>query len=300
MTQYSNISYISNSKLVTNGCIHALSLLCRNKHFNNKISELTYKYYFETEKHMFQFGYDVWKILDTINKIEFINNIKYKGFIGNDLIIEIKQKYKNKYRFSNIISNCCDLLKCKYIQLIGIKQGAEKPNNKFIYMNDAKYLYEFSKLKERQFKKYHYFNVNMLDRTSWNIGTQVEIFSSTFNGWVLGEIIQITNDNNIVVSYGGGYDSKSKYLLKTVNKNNINLIRSTRNYILSRNKWKVGKAIEIFSHSDMKRCIGIIESVIPKDINNNIIDTLRIKYKKFSDGIYYTKKLTFWSCDLSD
>merc|ERR1711902_122349 len=105
----------------------------------------------------------------------------------------------NKYRFGNTVLYCNELLKYKYIRLIAKREGAENVVNHNEFMNDNKYLYCFGKIEKREFKKYHDFKNNMLDRNSWTRGTEVEIFSASLNGWQLGEIIKIGKNHDTVV-----------------------------------------------------------------------------------------------------
>ena len=290
LQQFANVSYIDGSLLLIYGFINS------NK-FNKEIYDLCYKYYFEEEKHVFQFAFDIWKILYKINKCETIDNEKIKSFIGGSMVIEARKKYFNKYRFGNLMNHCGDLLRYNYIQLIARREGTQKildPDNNFIFMNNNQYLYKFNQNKKRQFKKYHNFFINNLDRNAWTRGTEVEIYSSSLNGWTFGEIIKISGDRqSVVVSYNG--ETKSKYILKTVKINDIDLIRSTQDFIKKRNEWDINTKIEIYSNSEEMWCPAIIESIIPKDNKNKVIDTFRVKYKRKSDGLYYTKRIDQWS-----
>eukprot|EP00488_Nonionellina_sp_1-RS-2012_P000981 TRINITY_DN1560_c0_g1_i1.p1 TRINITY_DN1560_c0_g1~~TRINITY_DN1560_c0_g1_i1.p1 ORF type:complete len:313 (+),score=122.83 TRINITY_DN1560_c0_g1_i1:99-941(+) len=275
MEQYTDNSYIGGCKLVIDGCIHALWLLVQHDYNYvqmSDISALVYAYLYEEEKAVYQFAYDTWKILVKINRKVMIDGERedIKSFIGDSLVIEMRRKYWNKYRFGDICSYCNELLRYKYIELIAKREGASKVVDIDAFMNDSKYLYKFFKSKKRGFKKYHNFVCNGLDRCSWCRGTQVEIYSSSLHGWQLGEIVKIGTNHDVVVSYDGGNDSK--YLLKTVKRTDVALVRSTRDYISNRNKWCIGKEIEIFSHSDELWYIASIEAIVPRDTETMVMD----------------------------
>ena len=301
-TQFSDVSYIGGCQLLISGVCHALSLLIgyesEYQYPHCMIASMIHKYYYEREKHLFQFGWDVWKILYKVNRSQFVENELIKSFVGNEILIETRKSYWHKYRFISTINHFNDLLKQGTIQLCVRRQGTQKvwdSNNNRIFLNNNNYLYIFSLKHKRQFKKVYHFLNDMLDRKAWTTGTEVEIYSASLGGWIEGEIIKISpNRQCVVVSYDGSKFG-SKYMLKTVNINDVDLVRSTQDFIYQRNKWNIGSKIEIYSNGDNLLVSMVIESVIPKDNKNNIIDTFRVKYKKKSDGLYYTKRLDQWS-----
>eukprot|EP01084_Bolivina_argentea_P284116 486825_1 len=301
MKQYEDVSYNGGCKLVIDGCIHALCLLANMKYCSasiHGISSLTFEYLYEEEKSVYQFAFDIWKILYKMNRRHVVEGEAIKSFVGDALVVEMRRQYWNKYRFDDICLYCNDLLKYGYIEWIARRDHAEATTNRDLYMNDDKSLYRMVKAKKRQFKKYHHFMQNKLDRDSWCRGTQVEIYSTSLRGWQVGEIVKIgaNRGDTVVVSYGGGTDSK--YLLKTVKRYDVELVRSTWDYVTKRNEWEVGTEIEIFSNSDEHWYKARIEEVVARDSESQVIDAFRVKYVK--EDVHYTKVVEQWSSDCRD
>eukprot|EP01083_Nonionella_stella_P054624 144188_1 len=200
MQQYADVSYNGGCKLVIDGCIHALCLLVFGKYEYmqycgatiHEISSLTFAYLYEEEKSVYQFAFDIWKILYKMNRRHVVDGETMKSFVGDALVIEMRRQYWNKYRFDDICLYCNVLLKYGYIELIARRDHYEaSARDVQLYMNDDKYLYRLLKSKKREFKKYHNFMQNKLDRDSWCRGTQVEIYSASLRGWQSGEIVKI-------------------------------------------------------------------------------------------------------------
>ena len=153
-------------------------------------------------------------ILYKKNRNEIVNGIEMKSFLGNCLIIEMRNKYWTKYRFGDMIRYCndCDQRRVDRIRMVSVLWTL------------SNICTHFWKQKKGNLKNIIISAVDLiLDRSSWCRGTQIEIFSVSLNGWQFGEILQINCDNNTMkVSYLNHETTQNRYLLKTVNKNDTN------------------------------------------------------------------------------
>eukprot|EP00484_Ammonia_sp_Unknown_P025603 CAMPEP_0197031100 /NCGR_PEP_ID=MMETSP1384-20130603/10195_1 /TAXON_ID=29189 /ORGANISM="Ammonia sp." /LENGTH=731 /DNA_ID=CAMNT_0042460581 /DNA_START=11 /DNA_END=2206 /DNA_ORIENTATION=+ len=305
LEQYQTVSYIGGCKLAICGFIRSLHFSATNggkfEHVQQKIYSLCLSYFYEAEKHIFQIGYDIWKLLPFVQKTECVENDNIKSFDGQHLLMKAQLTYYNKYRLNNTIDHINDLIQHGYIELIAKREGAPRVfENTFI--DDNKYLYAFQKQKKRQFKKYHCFQRNMLDREAWCRGTEVEIFSHSMNAWMPAEILQILpKSNEVTVSYRGGVLG-TKYMYKKIARNDPYLIRSTWDFKSSRVRWSVGSEIEVYSNSDGVWYAGVIEEITPRDMYSGriVMESLRVKFQKKSDGNFYMKQIDQWSAECRD
>eukprot|EP01084_Bolivina_argentea_P197844 338947_1 len=118
----------------------------------------------------------------------------------------------------------------------------------WVFNNDAAvqdYLYNYCKSQKALFDKYQQFVQYKLDRNAWTIGTAVNIYSHVLRRWLLGHIIAISEQNpdHISVEYG---KNPIKYV-KNVERNNTQIVKSTKAFILNRDTWSVGSDVEIWN-----------------------------------------------------
>ena len=318
--------YIDLCKILVNG-------FCRgcNIHFYynmahqqwNMLNVLIFDFYFEYQRHIEQFGHDLWKTLVVIEIAEIPNGDDIiRGFTGYRLIKHIKQ-YLQRYtinKFDNDLESLCmSLIKYSYIRLAAITDlnknlieklpEKDKDNfNKNIFVNDRNYLYQFENKRHRGFIK-----SDEPDRQSWYKSCNVQIYSSTLKGWTIGQVIDIQNDL-ITVQYdnastitadNNGYHqlhhSQTQQMRKTVDRYQDNVIKSTPQFIYARKNWIKDSQLEVYSNRYQSWFIGHVTEVILKSNNPTQykFDILRVIYKN-NQQKEFNKYVERWSKDLRE
>lgn len=289
----------------------------------NVLNSIIFDFYFEYERHIEQFGHDLWKTLVVIEiaTVPSGNDI-IRGFTGYRLIKHIKQ-YLPRYTVSksdyDLELLCKSLIKYSYIRLAAITDSnkelieklAEKDKdnfNKNIFKNERTYLYQFENKRHRGFIK-----SDEPDRQSWYKSCNVQIYSSTLKGWTIGTIIDIQKDH-ITVQYdnspghGGttdhhGFDlneSQTQQMRKTVDRYQDNVIKSTPQFIYARKNWIKDSQLEVFSNRYKQWFLGRVTEVLLQQNNNEQqFDILKVFYSNH-EGKEFNKYVERWSKDLRE
>eukprot|EP01084_Bolivina_argentea_P040795 75310_1 len=253
------------------------------------------------EKAIHEFARDLWKTLHKIDvkTIPDANNDPIRGFSGKELVRHVKRHLKKHVANLNdkeIILRCSDLVQYQYIRLIASAKDKEKEKekdeqddakeNKIIFLDSEKFLYQFENEKHREFIK-----DDQPDRRAWTRGTKVEIYSSTLGGWQTGTVVEVNNDT-LTITYG----PPSQQMRKTLDRYQDDLVKSSATFISNRKSWNKDSEIEVYSHGQHIWCQGRIEEVLAAK-ENQPVDIFRVFYTN-NDDKDFSKYVDRWSPDL--
>eukprot|EP01083_Nonionella_stella_P299816 1020346_1 len=273
LEQYKNYCYIYGSRLVIDGYYNEMEQMNDIYHIvPSEVRNICYSYYFLYEWHIVQFAYDVSRIVDLIDvtmgkgntRLTYLMTHRHTpslSFTRTSLIEIVFNNLRNKYRLdaetnNNVVNTYCkELMSCGFLSLVAVPvrnpfnwDGMMVDPESWVFNNDAAvqdYLYNYCKSQKALFDKYQQFVQYKLDRNAWTIGTAVNIYSHVLRRWLLGHIIAISEQNpdHISVEYG---KNPIKYV-KNVERNNTQIVKSTKAFILNRDTWSVGSDVEIWN-----------------------------------------------------
>ena len=257
-----------------------------------------------------EFARALWKTLHKINVVTITdnNNDPIRGFTGKELVEHTQKHVIPKLNHKNIIKDdtknsivkmCGNLLKHKYMRLIATSKNIiidindmnDKELKLIPFENSDKHLYQFENEKHRIM-----LCDDQPDRRAWTRGTKVQIYSSTFNGWTDGTIIEINNNDKdqLTITYG----TSTQQMRKTLDRYQDDLVKSTDEFISNRKEWKKDSKIEVYSHGQYIWCSGHIEEILYAK-ENQPIDIFKVFYTNYNNKDF-TKYADRWSPDLRE
>ena len=263
--------YVDLCRILINGYCRFVSQYINYQQWNT-LNSIIFNFYFEYERHVEQFGHDLWKTLVVI-EIATIENQQtgttIRGFTGYRLIKHIKQ-YLQRYTMNkndrDLELLCMALIKYEYIRLAAIQDDnkrllqylTEKDKHDYqrnIFVNSKQYVYQFENEKHREFIK-----SDEPDRQSWYKTCSVQIYSSTLNKWTTGTVVDIEKDS-ITIQYG-----EEQQMRKVVDRYQDNIIKSTPQFIYTRKNWIRDSQLEVFSNRYKTWYLGRIGEILQGDI----------------------------------
>eukprot|EP00485_Elphidium_margaritaceum_P001291 CAMPEP_0202699274 /NCGR_PEP_ID=MMETSP1385-20130828/12481_1 /ASSEMBLY_ACC=CAM_ASM_000861 /TAXON_ID=933848 /ORGANISM="Elphidium margaritaceum" /LENGTH=557 /DNA_ID=CAMNT_0049356171 /DNA_START=26 /DNA_END=1699 /DNA_ORIENTATION=- len=286
--------------------------------FKTTVATCICSFYFDYERHIEEFAYELWKTLvsieiTTIPRTPNADTPSVRGFTGLRLVQHIEQyspHYVRHYHTSEIEKLCASLITFSFIRLAAVTDDDRQlvqrlhesdkddlTKNRFV--SHRNYLYQFENARHHQFVRH-----DEPDRSAWTQSTVVQIYSSTLGKWTKGTVIGVDGDQ-VTVQYGDATDgdgddddedydalvtSHAQLMRKTVDRYQDNVVKSTLKFIEERKQWSTQSQIEVFSNRFQRWYNGRVTGV-------DGVDALHVMYTTH-EVRQFEKCLSRWSCDL--
>lgn len=298
--RYSSYPYIKYGNVVNDGFIRKIGYQLNNDNkllniIPNDIFNLINKYSYCEQDGIFQFGHFVCRIMSKLSK----KKISFAfGVSGMELMKQSKRYIKsfNTINDDTLINYFNQLIEFKILRPIAtnyVHNMYYDTKLDTMFVNKSKYLYEINQKTLKVFNQYIKYQ-SMRDRMSWNIGNQIEINSPSNGGWQTATISSI-NKKKVTVLFRGNNDNNdyNQMFKKTLNRFNNNKLRSTSKLIKTRQNWKIGDCVKVYSHSKHQWYIGKIQDIKIRDNQKSYIEDFKVVYN--NDCCKYINR---WSPDI--